>query len=181
MRYAQVVPFEVCNGKGVGISLFVQGCGLKCLNCFNPDTWDFSGGKYWSKDIEDRFFELLSRYYIKRVTILGGEPLEKQNAEQVLNIVKKIKSEFPDKSLWLFSGYTFNQIINPAQLDCFDAERDKWYNQRKDIVELCDVLVDGRYVDELRDITLPFRGSSNQRVINVQESIANKEIVLYNN
>ena len=179
MKYAQVVPFEVCNGKGVGISLFVQGCDLRCSGCFNPEAWGFDGGKEWNENVKQKFFDLLSRYYIKRVTFLGGEPLAQKNTDEILSLVKKVKREFPDKSVWLYSGYTWNQIMNPVATDNFDQDRDTWLKQRKEIVEQCDVFVDGRYVDELRDITLPFRGSTNQRVIDVQRTLEKGEIVPY--
>lgn len=180
MKYAQVVPFDVCNGKGVGTSLFVQGCSMHCFNCFNFSAWDFNGGKAWNDETKDRFFSIVSKPYIKRVSILGGEPLAKQNVEEVLYIVKKIKKDFPDKGIWLYSGYTWEQIIRPITTDDFNPDRDTWFEQRKEIVELCNVLVDGRYVDELKDITLPFRGSSNQRIIDIPKSLASNEVVLYN-
>ena len=180
MRYAQVVPFEVCNGKGIGTSLFVQGCDMRCSGCFNQEAWGFNGGKEWNEDVRQKFLDLIARYYIKRVTFLGGEPLARQNTEEVLSLIKEIRAKFPDKKVWLYSGYTFDQIMKPVVTDVFDPERDVWLEQRKEIVELCDVLVDGRYVDELRDITLAFKGSSNQRVISIKETLENNEIVLYN-
>lgn len=180
MKYAQVVPFDVCNGKGVGASLFVQGCSMHCFNCFNSSAWDFNGGKAWDEKAKNKFLDIASKPYIKRISILGGEPLAKQNVEEVLYIVKKIKKDFSDKSIWLYSGYTWEQIIRPTTTDDFNPDRDAWLEQRKEIVALCNVLVDGRYVDELKDITLPFRGSSNQRIIDIPKSLASNEVVLYN-
>ena len=171
MRYAQITPFEVCNGKGAGVSLFVQGCHFHCKGCFNQESWDFCGGKDWTKEVENKFFELIERPYIKRVTILGGEPLANENVVDVYNLTLKIKDKFPEKSVWLYTGYKWEHIFNP--------ERDIVLNHRKRVVEMCDVLIDGRFVEGLKDLTLKFRGSSNQRVINVQESVKKQEIVLY--
>lgn len=150
MRYAQITPFEVCNGKGAGVSLFTQGCHFQCKGCFNQDAWDFHGGKEWNEEIEKRFFELINRPYIKRVSILGGEPLANENASVVLDLIKKIKNKHPEKSIWLYTGYTLENILN----NLF----------KKRILEMCDVVVDGQYIDELRDLTLQFRGSGNQRI-----------------
>lgn len=180
MKYAQVVPFEVCNGKGIGTSLFVQGCDLRCSGCFNPDSWSFDDGKEWDELVELKFFDVIARQYIKRVTFLGGEPLAQQNADKVLYLMKRIREYFPNKTIWLYTGYTFSSIMNPVVTDNLDLERDIWLKQRKEIVECCDVVVDGRYVEELRDITLPFRGSTNQRIIDAQETLKQNEIVLYN-
>lgn len=179
MKYAQVVPFEVCNGKGIGTSLFVQGCNLHCNGCFNPEAWNFDGGKKWTKQREQKFFELISRYYIKRVSFLGGEPLAKQNAEEVLSLIKRIKKEYPEKTIWIYSGYTWEQIMSPATTDDFNPERDMWLINRKEAVKQCDILVDGAFVNELKDITLPFRGSTNQRIVDVQESLKENRVILY--
>ena len=100
MRYAQIRNMDISNGENIGVSLFVQGCRFKCKNCFNKETWDFSGGKEWTKEIESKFFELIDRPYIKRISILGGEPLADENAEEVLNLIKEIKGRFPTKDIW---------------------------------------------------------------------------------
>ena len=180
MRYAQITPFEVCNGKGAGVSLFVQGCHFHCDGCFNQDSWDFCGGKEWTEEVEGKFFELINRPYIKRVTILGGEPLANENVVDVYNLIIKIKNKFPQKSIWLYTGYKFDGIIRPVVTDNFDPERDIILECRKDIVKMCDVLIDGRFIEELKDLTLEFRGSSNQRIIDVRESLKDNKIVLYN-
>lgn len=181
MRYAQITPFEVCNGKGAGVSLFVQGCHFHCKGCFNTDSWDFCGGKEWTKEIEDKFFELVGRPYIKRISILGGEPLVDENVIGVFNLVKKLKVKFPDKSIWLYTGYKWESILHPVVTDDFNPERDIIIDHRRNVVEMCDVVIDGRFIESLRDLTLKFRGSSNQRVIDVKESLRKNEIVLYNN
>lgn len=164
MRYAQVIPFDVCNGKGIGLSLFVQGCSFHCYNCFNQNTWDYTEGKEWNEDTKQKFFDLISRHYIKRVSILGGEPLAEQNRDEVISLAKTIKEQFPNKKIWIFSGYKLEEILN---------------SKAQDILLYTDVLVDGRYIDNLKDITLAFRGSSNQRIIDVQKSLSQDQIVLY--
>lgn len=165
MRYAQVVPFDVCNGKGVGTALFCQGCHFHCEDCFNSETWDFNNGKEWTEEIENKFLELAERPYIKRVSILGGEPLAKENYLEIKFLIQKLKRKYPDKKVWLFSGYTFEEILKNREL-------------MRTII-WCDVLVDGRFEKDKKDLTLKFRGSSNQRVIDVQKSLKQEKVVLY--
>lgn len=174
MRYAQIVPFEVCNGKGAGVSLFTQGCKFHCKNCFNQEAWDFNGGKEWNEDVKNIFFEIIKKPYIKRVSILGGEPLANQNALEVYELVADIRKKFPDKKIWLYTGYTWDELF-------FEEENLKeiCYDQTRRAIMLgCDVVVDGRYIDSLRDVTLKFSGSSNQRVIDVKKSIEENMVVL---
>ena len=166
MRYAQIRNMDISNGENLGVSLFVQGCRFHCKNCFNPETWDFNSGKEWTLDVKNKFFKLIDRPYIKRVSILGGEPLANENVVDVCNLITEIKDKFPNKNIWLYTGYELeNAFNNPL---------------RKKTIEMCDVLVDGRYIDELRDLTLRFRGSNNQRVINIKKSLKENKIVLYN-
>lgn len=165
MRYAQIRNMDISNGEGIGVSLFVQGCRFQCKNCFNPETWDFNSGKEWTEEIENKFFELVDRPYIKRISILGGEPLANENVSDVFNLIKKLKVKFPNKDIWIYTGYKIESILNDPL--------------RKKIIEICDVVVDGRYVDKLRDLTLKFRGSSNQRVILIRPSLVQGEIVLW--
>lgn len=179
MRYAQIRELDISNGEGIGVALFVQGCRFACKNCFNPDTWDFDGGKEWTQDTEDKLIELASRPYIKRLSILGGEPLADENLDGVLHLVDRFSLSFPNKSIWIYSGYTWNQVMNPVITDDFNLSRDELLNKRKEIVTQCNVMVDGRYVDSQRDITLKWRGSMNQRVIDIKKSLDNKKIVLY--
>lgn len=176
MRYYSIDKFEVCNGTGVGVSLFIQGCPFHCKNCFNQETWDFNGGKEWTIDVQKEFFELINRPYITRVSILGGEPLAYQNLPDVYDIVKRIKDEFSNKKIWLWTG-------NTLSIEDFDSSVNvEWDNGllKNHILCLCDYVIDGRFVDELKDLTLPFRGSSNQRIIDVQKTIAKQKFTLYN-
>lgn len=176
MRYYSIDKFEVCNGTGVGVSLFVQGCPFHCKNCFNQETWDFNGGKEWTIDVQKEFFELINRPYITRVSILGGEPLAYQNLPDVYDVVKRIKDEFSNKKIWLWTG-------NTLSIKDFDSSVNVgWDNGllKNHILCLCDYVIDGRFVDELKDLTLPFRGSSNQRIIDVQKTIAEQKFTPYN-
>lgn len=128
----------------------MQGCPFRCYNCFNPEAWDFNGGKEWNKEIENQFIELAKRPYIKRISILGGEPLADKNLQAVLNLVNEIRLLLPEKTIWLYTGYELPAILK--------------HPIRKKIASQCDIIVDGKYVDALRDITLKWRGSSNQHI-----------------
>ena len=185
MRYAQVRSMDISNGEGIGVSLFVQGCPFNphCKNCFNSETWNFNGGKEWTEKTKNKFMELIDRPYIKRVSFLGGECLAEQNLDEVLKLVKEIRISFPDKTIWLYTGYDFdllNSKYNEYKYTPFAANADEWLT-RWEIISNVDVLIDGEYIDEQRDITLKWRGSSNQRVIDVKQSLTQNKIVLYRN
>lgn len=184
MRYSSMRNLDISNGEGVGVSLFVQGCPFHCKNCFNSDTWDFNGGKEWTEKTKNKFMELIDRPYIKRVSFLGGECLADQNLDEVLKLVKQIRISFPEKTIWLYTGFEWNQIMNIKVMQpifsCEDLEN-KIQNvlKRQEIIKQCDVLVDGEYIDEQKDLSLKFRGSSNQRVIDVKQSLTQNKVVLY--
>lgn len=163
MRYTQIRKMDISNGKSIGVSLFTQGCPYHCKNCFNPETWDFDDGKEWTQETENLIIELLKPDYIKRLTILGGEPLIERNIEPLTALLRRVKATYPDKQIWLYTGGNF------------ESESVRCGN----LIEHCDVVVDGRYIDELKDITLKWKGSSNQRVIDVQKSLKEKKTVLY--
>ena len=180
MRYASIRSLDISNGEGVGVSLFVQGCPFHCKNCFNSDTWDFNGGKEWTKEIKDKFMKLIDRSYIKRISFLGGECLAEQNLNEVLSLIKEIRISFPEKTIWLYTGYKFEQIK-----DVF-MESKKWFWKhsaitRWEIISNVDILIDGEYIDEQKDLSLRFRGSKNQRVIDVKQSLVQNKVVLYCN
>lgn len=176
MRYAQIRSMDVSNGEGVGVSLFVQGCPFHCKNCFNSDTWDFNGGKEWTEETKNKFMELINRPYIKRVSFLGGECLADQNLDEVLKLVKQIRISYPEKTIWLYTGYKIEDIFYP-----YIINQPMTCEQRKRIgvIRYVDVLVDGEYIDEQKDLSLKFRGSKNQRVIDVKQSLAQNKVVLY--
>lgn len=158
MRYAGIDECDLCNGNDIGMSLYVQGCDAHCKNCFNPETWDFSGGKQWTKKEEDDFLKAIGRIYIKRISFLGGEPMAFQNVEIVARLTSTIKERYPTKSIWLYSGLKLEEL--EKRNDIYSIE----------ILKNIDYLVDGRYVDELNDKTLPFRGSKNQRILTKDEN-----------
>lgn len=163
MKYAQIRKMDITNGEGIGVSLFTQGCPFHCKNCFNPETWDFNKGIEYTKETEDKIIELLKPDYIKRLTILGGEPLIERNIEPLTDLFIRVKELYPEKQIWLYTGSNFE--LESVRCD--------------NLIKHTDVIIDGRYIDKLRDLTLKFRGSSNQRVIDVQKSLKAKEIVLW--
>ena len=165
MKFASMRSLDISNGEGVGASLFVQGCDKipHCKNCFNPETWDFNGGKEWTEETKEKFMELIDRPYIKRISILGGEPLASKNYLTIRYLLVEIKSKFPEKQIWLYSGYTFEHLSR---------------EQLRTII-YTDVLVDGEYIDEQRDVTKKWAGSKNQRVIDIKKSLAQNKVVLY--
>lgn len=179
MNYLQITHEDVCNGNGLRVSLWVSGCSHHCFNCHNPETWDKDGGFQFDENIQKEIFECLSKEYIDGITLTGGDPLFIHNLDDILFLIQKIRNLFPNKTIWIYSGYTWNQIMHPIITDNFSPQRDELLNKRKQIVSLCDVLVDGEYIDEKRDLTLEWRGSSNQRVIDVKQSLAQNKIVLY--
>lgn len=185
MRFASMRNLDISNGEGVGVSLFVQGCDRHCFNCFNPDTWDFNGGKEWTEETKNKFIKLIDRPYINRISVLGGEPLAEQNLDEVLSLIKEIRISFPEKTIWLYTGFRWNYIMNyqPVETDDFDyieeSYNDGLMEKRKQIILLCNIVVDGEYIDEQKDLTLAYRGSKNQHVIDVKQSLAQNKVVLY--
>lgn len=183
MRYASIRSLDISNGEGVGVSLFVQGCDKHCFNCFNSETWDFNGGKEWTEETKNKFMGLINRPYINRISVLGGEPLAEQNLNEVLSLIKEIRISFPKKTIWLYTGFEWNSLIAKICQPTFPDEKfehDRNINmKRQKIISNVDVLIDGEYIDEQRDITLKWRGSSNQRVIDVKQSLTQNKVVLY--
>ncbi len=180
MRYTSIRSLDISNGEGVGVSLFVQGCDRHCFNCFNSETWDFNGGKEWTEETKNKFMELIDRPYIKRISILGGEPLAEQNLDEVLSLIKEIRISFPEKIIWLYTGYTWGQLVYSRMPSGVGKEKEflNW-NRRNEIISNIDICIDGEYVDNLKDLTLKWRGSKNQRVIDVKQSLAQNRVVLY--
>ena len=160
MNYGQIRRHDVANGTGIRTVIFVTGCTFNCKNCFNQEYQDFNAGKKWTKAETAQVIEYLKESETDGLTILGGEPM--LNVPELTEIVKKIKQEV-DKGIWIFSGFKYEQIIKNKQ--------------RKELLELCDVLVDGLFVEELKDLTLKFKGSSNQRTIDIQKSLKQNKII----
>lgn len=163
MKYNLIDECEAINGEGFGVSLYTQGCPYHCPGCFNPETWDFNKGKEWTQQEEDLIIELLKPDYIRRLTILGGEPLIERNIEPLTALLIRIRHLYPDKRIWLYTGGNFE----------FESIR------CDNLIEHTDVVVDGQFKKELRNITLKWRGSSNQRVIDVKKSLKEGEVILY--
>lgn len=175
MRYALIREMDISNGKGIGVSLFVQGCHIHCKGCFNQETWDFDGGKEWNEEVKNKFFKLIDKPFIVRISLLGGEPLAYENLPDVYDLIKEIKTKFPDKDIWLYTGYKLEINNFDTSVDvCWDNGLLKNY-----IVAMCDVVVDSPYIESQRDTTLAFRGSENQRLIDVKKTIEQEQIVLY--
>lgn len=166
---------DISNGENVGVSLFVQGCHFHCYNCFNSNTWDFDSGKEWTEETENKFMELINRPYIKRISILGGEPLADENVVTINTLLTQIKKDFSNKIIWIYSGYTWEQIFdNHQHVEVLSINKN-----RQDVIFNSDILVDGRFINSKKDITLKWRGSSNQRVIDIKKSIKENKIILY--
>ena len=180
MRYASIRNMDISNGEGVGVALFVQGCHFHCYNCFNTETWDFNGGTEWTKEIEDKFIHLADKEYITRISILGGEPLADENLDGILHLVNRIHLSLLNKTIWIYSGYTFDYIMGGIGNDkngaFFFLDNDK---KRYEIISKCDVMVDGKYIEAQKDISLHWKGSANQRVIDIKKSLEKGEIVLW--
>ena len=221
IRYASIREMDISNGEGVGVALFVQGCPFNphCYNCFNPDTWDFNGGKEWTTEVKEKFLELIDRPYIKRVSILGGEPLAYENLDGVLDLVTEINKRynfqkvdsanpckmgvsedknadeirlsFPNKSIWLYSGYELSLKKEYIPVDDFWNDEDEEYYRfitdpkdnnisdfkRSVIISKCDVVIDGRYIDSQRNPSKKWAGSDNQRVISIPESLKQGKVI----
>lgn len=160
MNYMQIDKTSISNGKGFRAVLWCAGCSLKCEGCFNPETWSFESGKLFDEDAKKYLFEQLSKPYIKGLTCSGGHPCENENVSCITELLKDVKSNFQDKDVWMYTGYTWDQIKN------------------LDVINYIDVLVDGPYIESQRDITLPFRGSTNQRIIDVKKTLQQNEVVL---
>ena len=171
MNYADIKRIDVANGPGVRVSLFVSGCTHHCKECFNPETWDFSYGNVFDENAENEIIKYLEPDYIKGLTLLGGDPMEKVNQEALIPLLEKVKKAYPEKSIWCYTGYDFEEDIKKNML--------KNWEVTKKFMSYIDVLVDGEFKIDLIDLNLVFRGSSNQRIIMVKESLESGEIVLW--
>lgn len=162
MRYNKIRKMDISNGPGIRVSIFMQGCTFHCKNCFNSETWDFDGGQEFTDETIEKVLELCDNQHIVGLSILGGEPMHPKNIKGTTKLAKAFKEKYPDKSLWIWSGFLFDKDLKD-----------------KEVLKYVDVLVDGQYKDELHDFRLKWRGSSNQRVIDVQKSLKRDNIVLY--
>ena len=168
MNYADIRPIDVANGPGIRVSVFVSGCTHHCKECFNPETWDFGYGKPFGETQVEEILGYLSKPYIHGLSILGGEPFEPQNQGAVLELVRRVRERFPEKDIWCYSGYLFE-----------DLAAGKVGVHSRILLDLLDVLVDGPFVLEKKDLSLRFRGSSNQRLIKVSDSLEAGEVRIW--
>ena len=170
MNYATFRTHDVANGPGVRVSLFVSGCTHRCPGCFNAEAWDFSYGEHYTAELEQKILDALSPDYIKGFSRLGGEPFEPSNQAVLVELLERIKEKYPNKTVWCYSGYSFTDHILPCCLGNPEIT--------KRLIRCIDVLVDGEFVEEKKDLTLRFRGSSNQRIINVPASLEAGDVIL---
>ncbi len=170
MNYGNIKPRDIADGVGVRVTLFVSGCRNHCPNCFQPETWAFDYGKPFTKETEDYILDQLAPGFVDGLTLLGGEPMEQENQRGLVPFLRRVRSELPDKSIWCYSGFTWEELTGatPARCRCETTD---------EMLSLLDVLVDGRFVEELKDLRLRFRGSANQRIIDVPATLKAGNIV----
>lgn len=173
MHYSTIKDCDIANGIGVRITLFVSGCTNHCKNCFQPQTWDFDFGEPFTEETEEKLLEMLKPDYINGLTLLGGEPMEPQNQRALVPFLKRVRDAYPNKNIWCFTGFTYEVLKTDGSHPRCEVT--------DEMLSLIDVLVDGRYVDELKDLTLQFRGSSNQRLIDMVKTRENGEVTLLPN
>ncbi|MBR7128163.1 MAG: anaerobic ribonucleoside-triphosphate reductase activating protein [Lentisphaeria bacterium] len=170
MHYSAIKPNDIANGDGVRVSLFVSGCRNCCKGCFNPETWSFTAGELFDESCEEKILSQVDRYYINGLTLLGGDPFEIENQRGLINLIRKFRERFPDKTIWAYTGYIYDQDLQ--------AGGKRHCEVTDELLEAISVLVDGPFVEELKDISLKFRGSSNQRLIDLNKTRQNGKIEL---
>ena len=171
MHVGEVMTADVANGEGMRVSVFVSGCRNHCKGCFQPQTWDFNYGREYTPEIEQFIIDELSKSYYDGITILGGDPMEPENQEPVLRLLRRIKKELPDKNVWAYTGYVYDRDLVPGGKRFVDGVT-------RELLESIDILIDGRFVEELKNLMLNFRGSGNQRIINMKETLKTGKVVL---
>lgn len=171
MNYGNIKHYDIADGEGVRVTLFVSGCTNCCPGCFQPETWDFNYGKPYTKETEQEILEALKPGYIQGLTLLGGEPFEPENQRELVHLLKKVKVTYPDKDIWSYTGFILDQ-------DLLEGGR-RYCEVTDEMLSYIDVLVDGPFKQEQKNISLAFRGSENQRVIDLKKSLQEKEVILY--
>ena len=171
MHYGEIKNCDIANGQGVRVTLFVSGCTNRCKNCFQPETWDFCYGTPFTEETEEKILEMLAPGYINGLTLLGGEPMEPQNQRGLLPFIRKVRETLPGKTIWCYSGFTYEELLQDGSHPRCEVT--------DELLSLIDVLVDGRFVEELKDISLRFRGSSNQRLIDMNKTREFGQVVLW--
>ncbi|MGN0586480.1 MAG: anaerobic ribonucleoside-triphosphate reductase activating protein [Oscillospiraceae bacterium] len=171
MNYGEIKKCDIANGEGVRTSLFVSGCTHHCKGCFNPDTWDFGFGRPYTAETEQEIIDSLKPDYIDGLSLLGGEPFEPANQRELVKLLRRVRTELPRKNVWCYTGYLFDaELLSPSRARCEYTD---------EMLSMTDILVDGEFVEEKKNISLAFKGSENQRIIDVQKSLASGEVVLY--
>ena len=171
MHVGEVMTADVANGEGMRVSVFVSGCRNHCKGCFQPQTWDFNYGREYTPEIEQFIIDELSKSYYDGITILGGDPMEPENQEPVLRLLRRIKKELSDKNVWVYTGYVYDRDLVPGGKRFVDGVT-------RELLESIDILIDGRFVEELKNLMLNFRGSGNQRIIKMKETLETGTVVL---
>lgn len=171
MNYGEIKKCDIANGEGVRTSLFVSGCTHHCKGCFNPATWDFSFGRPYTAETEQEIIDSLKPDYVDGLSLLGGEPFEPANQRELVKLLRRVRAELPKKNVWCYTGYLFDaELLSKSRARCEYTD---------EMLSMIDILVDGEFVEEKKNISLAFKGSENQRIIDVQKSLAAGEVVLY--
>lgn len=186
MNYLQITHEDVCNGDGLRVVLWLSGCSHHCYNCQNPQTWNPDSGIPFDESAKQEIFSELSKDYISGITLTGGDPLHENNLDEILSLIQEIRNSFPEKTIWLYTGFEWGELTRYDSYNGFIPlesylRKDVYelYTKRHQIIKLCNVVVDGEYIDEQRDLTLKWRGSKNQNCIDVKQSITQNKMVLY--
>lgn len=169
MNYGEIKKYDIADGPGVRVSLFVSGCTHHCKGCFNAMTWDFNYGNPYTKETEDEIINALKPAYISGLTLLGGEPFEPENQRELVSLLKRVREELPDKTIWCYSGYTWDELAMDARCHCEVTD---------EMISYIDIIVDGEFVEDKKNLMLKFRGSENQRILDVKRSLEKREPVV---
>ena len=171
MNYGEIKKVDIANGTGVRVSLFVSGCTHRCKGCFNPETWNFNFGSPYTEETENEIIDSLKPNYIEGLSLLGGDPFEALNQPELLKLLTRVRKELPEKNVWCYTGYLFEELTGEIKSRAFT-------NVTREMLSLIDVLVDGEFIESLKDISLKFKGSSNQRIIDVKKSLEENRVKL---
>ncbi len=178
-NYTKIKNFDIANGQGLRVSIFFSGCELKCKGCFNHELWDFNHGKLFTKEIYENEIKPIVNEHIRGISVLGGEPLHPRNIESVAHLITWFKSDFPNKDIWVWSGFIWKTLMEQINHEWTDKTNRDYSYWLEIVLDHIDVLIDGEFIEEQRDLTLKWRGSSNQCVIDVQKSLKENNVVLY--
>lgn len=170
MYYSNIKKWDIADGIGVRVTLFVSGCTNRCPGCFQPETWDFSYGQPYTKETQEEILEALSREFIRGLTLLGGEPMEPENQRELTGLLRRVRERFPEKDVWCYTGFTYETDLRPGGR--------KYCEVTETMLDMIDILVDGRFVKEQKNLMLSFRGSENQRLIDLRATREKGEVVL---